>query len=561
MLWEALSAVRDIGRLHNLASILIRYGFGDIVQRAGLGHMLERTGKALRWKYAQEINQVEAPQRVRHALEEMGPTFIKLGQVLATRVDLFPAEWIQEFEKLQDQATALPFSELSSQVEEDLGAPIEQIFPHFDNEPLAAASIAQVHRARLENGHDVIVKIRRPNIRKSIEADLRLLERLAGIVDSEIVELRRFRPKEVVRQFTLSLHRELDFAVESRNAERMATNFEDDPNIIIPRIYWEWVGERINVQEYIEGVSGRNVETLSNAGMNCKIIASRGAEAVLKMVLIDGFFHADPHPGNIIYVKQNRLAFIDFGVIGQLSEVRRDQVIDLLHAIVIKDSSRVVDVLQDWASDTLFETTTLSAEIELFIDTYHGIPLKQLKISAMLLELSGLMRNHQLSMPPDLTLLFKTLIILEGMGRQIDPDFDLIGTAAPLLEKAMEARYRPDALAKRSWRSLVGMAEIVSSMPQDLRRLLKALRSGAFKINVDVIQLNHFGLRLDRAASRLTVGLITAALIIGSSIVMTVSGGPTLFGLPAFGLLGFLGAGVGGIWLMVSIWKGGHDRG
>ncbi len=561
MLWEALSAVRDIGRLHNLASILIRYGFGDIVQRAGLGHMLERTGKALRWKYAEEINQLEPPQRVRHALEEMGPTFIKLGQVLATRVDLFPPEWIQEFEKLQDQTTALPFSELAAQVEEDLGAPIEQIFPYFENEPLAAASIAQVHRARLENGHDVIVKIRRPKIRKTIEADLRLLERLAGIVDSEIAELRRFRPKEVVRQFTLSLHRELDFAVESRNAERMATNFEDDPNIIIPQIYWEWVGERINVQEYIDGVSGRNVETLSNAGMNCKVIASRGAEAVLKMVLIDGFFHADPHPGNIIYVKGNRLAFIDFGVIGRLSEIRRDQVIDLLHAIVIKDSSRVVDVLQDWASDTLFETTILAAEIELFIDTYHGIALKQLKISAMLLELSGLMRNHQLSMPPDLTLLFKTLIILEGMGRQIDPDFDLIGTAAPLLERAMVARYRPDALAKRSWRSLVGMAEVVSSMPQDLRRLLKALRSGAFKINVDVIQLNHFGLQLDRAASRLTVGLITAALIIGSSIVMTVSGGPTLFGLPAFGLLGFLGAGIGGIWLMVSIWKGGHDRG
>jgi len=523
--------------------------------------MLERTGKALRWKYAEEINQLEPPQRVRHALEEMGPTFIKLGQVLATRVDLFPPEWIQEFEKLQDQTTALPFSELAAQVEEDLGAPIEQIFPYFENEPLAAASIAQVHRARLENGHDVIVKIRRPKIRKTIEADLRLLERLAGIVDSEIAELRRFRPKEVVRQFTLSLHRELDFAVESRNAERMATNFEDDPNIIIPQIYWEWVGERINVQEYIDGVSGRNVETLSNAGMNCKVIASRGAEAVLKMVLIDGFFHADPHPGNIIYVKGNRLAFIDFGVIGRLSEIRRDQVIDLLHAIVIKDSSRVVDVLQDWASDTLFETTILAAEIELFIDTYHGIALKQLKISAMLLELSGLMRNHQLSMPPDLTLLFKTLIILEGMGRQIDPDFDLIGTAAPLLERAMVARYRPDALAKRSWRSLVGMAEVVSSMPQDLRRLLKALRSGAFKINVDVIQLNHFGLQLDRAASRLTVGLITAALIIGSSIVMTVSGGPTLFGLPAFGLLGFLGAGIGGIWLMVSIWKGGHDRG
>ncbi len=249
------------------------------------------------------------------------------------------------------------------------------------------------------------------------------------------------------------------------------------------------------------------------------------------------------------------------GITGRLSEARRDQVIDLLHAIAIKDSARVIDVLQDWGGDTYLETSTLAAEIELFIDTYHGIPLKQLNMSAMLLELASLMRTHQLSLPPDLTLLFKTLIILEGMGRQIDPDFDLLTSAAPFLEKAMMARYRPDALAKRSWRSLVGIADIVTSMPQDLRRLLKALRSGAFKINVDVIHLNHFGLQLDRAASRLTVGLITAAFIIGSSIVMTVSGGPTLFGLPAFGLLGFLGAAIGGLWLMISIWKGGHDRG
>jgi len=561
MLWEALNAVRDIGRLHDLASVLIRYGFGDIVQRAGLGRTLERTGKALRWKYVEKIPQLEPHQRIRHALEEMGPTFIKLGQILATRVDLFPTEWIQEFEKLQDQASPLPFSDLAKQVEDDLGAPIEEIFPYFEEKPLAAASIAQVHRARLDDGRDVIVKIRRPNIRKTIEADLRLLDRLAKVVDAEIVELRRFRPKEIIRQFTLSMHRELDFATESRNAERMAINFEDNANITIPKIYWEWVGERINVQEFIDGIAGRNVETLSNAGMDCKVLASRGADAVLKMVLIDGFFHADPHPGNIIYLPGNKLAFIDFGITGRLSEVRRDQVIDLLHAIVIKDSARVIDVLQDWGGDTYFETSTLAAEIELFIDTYHGIPLKQLNMSAMLLELTSLMRTHQLSLPPDLTLLFKTLIILEGMGRQIDPDFDLLTSAAPFLEKAMIARYRPDALAKRSWRSLVGIADIVTSMPQDLRRLLKALRSGAFKINVDVIQLNHFGLQLDRAASRLTVGLITAALIIGSSIVMTVSGGPTLFGLPAFGLLGFIGAAIGGLWLMISIWKGGHDRG
>lgn len=561
MLWEALSAVRDLGRLHDLASVLIRYGFGDIVRRAGLGHLSERTGKALRWKYVEDLTALDPPQRVRKALEEMGPTFIKLGQVLATRVDLFTPEWIEEFEKLQDQVPSLPYKELAKQVEEDLGAPIEEIFPSFDKEPLAAASIAQVHQARLENGDPVIVKIRRPKIRKMIEADLRLLERLASIAETDLTELQRYHPKEVIRQFTMSLYRELDFATESRNAERMANNFASNLSIVIPKVYWEWVGERINVQEYIDGIPARRHETLVAAGLDCERLAQRGADAVLKMVLIDGFFHADPHPGNIIFLQDDRIAFIDFGMTGRLSEARRDQVVDLLHAIVIRDSARVVDILQEWAGDTDIDTAVVISDIDLFIDTYHSLPLNQLDLSAMLTDLTNLMRNHELSLPPDLTMLFKTLITLDGTSRQIDPNFDLIGQATPFLEKLMIARYRPEELAKRGWRSLIGLSDIMTSIPQDLRRLLRSLRSGALKINVDLMRLNHFGLQLDRAASRLTIGLITSALIIGSSIVMTVSGGPTLFGLPAFGLLGFLGAGIGGIWLMVSIWKGGHDRG
>ncbi len=560
MLWEALTAVRDIGRLQDLASIMIRYGFGDIVKRAGMGHVVERTGKVLRWTNAEEFTRLEPPQRVRRAFEEMGPTFVKLGQVLATRVDLFPPEWINEFEKLQDQVPALAFSDLAHQLEEDLGAPIDELFATFEKQPLAAASIAQVHRAQLKSGEPVIIKIRRPGIRKIIEADLRLMDRLATVAESEIAELHRYHPKEVVRQFTMSLHRELDLATESRNTERMAVNFKDSADVVIPKIYWAWVGERINVQEYIDGIPGRNLDLLDSAGLDRKILAQRGTDALLKMVLIDGFFHADPHPGNIIYLSDNRISFIDFGMTGRLSDMRRTQVIDLLHATIIRDSYRVVDVLQDWAGDTYVEASILGPDVDQLIDTYHGVPIKQLNLSGILFDLTRLIRNHQLSMPPDLTMLFKTLITLDGIGRQLDPEFDLVSQATPFIEKAMLNRYRPDELAKRGWRSVIGISDILTSLPEDLRRLLRALRSGAVKINIDIMRLNRLGLQLDRAASRLTVGLITSALIIGSSIVMTVSGGPTLFGLPAFGLLGFLGAGIGGIWLMVSIWKGGHDK-
>jgi len=556
-----LSAVRDLGRLHDIASILIRYGFGDIVRRAGLGHFLDHAGKALHWKYPAEQSHLETPQRIRRALEEMGPTFIKLGQILATRIDLFQPDWIREFEKLQDQAPALPFAALEQQLLEDLGAPVDEIFPELDKKPLAAASIAQVHRARLGDGTRVIVKIRRPGIEQIIEADLRLLERLARILESEIAELRRYRPQEIVHQFRLSMRRELDLAIECRNAERVAANFVGKPEIIVPKVYWEWVGKRVNVQQFIQGIAGRDQQAIDAAGLNRSLLATRGAHAVLQMVLIDGLFHADPHPGNIIYLPDNRIAFIDFGMVGRLSESRRDEVIDLLHAIVNRDSNGVVDVLLDWSREVYIDTTSLTPEVDLFIDTYHGVPLKALNMASMLADLTTLMRDHQLALPPDLSLLFKALITLEGMGRQLDPDFDMISTAAPFLERAMLARYRPDILAKRGFRQFAGILDIVTGMPQDLRRLLKSMRGGALKINVGVTELNHFGWQLDRAASRLTIGMVTSALIIGSSIVMTVTGGPTLFGLPVFGFLGFLGAGFGGVWLMLSIWRGKYDRG
>ncbi|MEA3292479.1 MAG: AarF/UbiB family protein, partial [Pseudomonadota bacterium] len=245
MLWETLTAARDLGRLHDISSVLVRFGFGDMVRRLGMGQALEKAGRALHWKQAEELAQLEPPQRIRRALEELGPTFVKLGQMLATRPDLLPPDLIEELEKLQDAVPPIPFKELRPQLEEDLSGSPESVFAEFDTEPLAAASMAQVHRARLKDGQRVIVKIRRPGSRKTVEADLRLLARTAEIAELESPELRRYRPKEVVRRFTRSLHRELDLANEGRNAERMVENFKEDPDIHIPRVWWEWTSERI----------------------------------------------------------------------------------------------------------------------------------------------------------------------------------------------------------------------------------------------------------------------------------------------------------------------------
>ena len=585
MLWQALTAVRDIGRLHDIASILIRYGFGDMVRRMGMANALERAGRALHWNEAEELAHMDPPARVRRAMEALGPTFVKLGQLLATRVDLFEPEWIAEFSRLQDSAHTATYEGIHQQLTEDLGAAPEMVFAAFDPEPLAAASMAQVYRARLEDGTEVVVKVRRPGIRLTVEADLRWMARLAELAESESPELRAFQPREVVRQFTQSLRRELDFASECRNAERIAQNFArytdfngdsvpkakvvgapaqgvappapQEPIIVIPRVFWQWTSERVCVQEFIAGISGRQLERVDQAGLDRQVLARRGAQAVLKMIVEDGFFHADPHPGNVFYLPGNRIAFIDFGMVGRLSEARRDQLMRLLLGLVQHEPQRVADVMIEWTGDGATDEDGLTLEIQAFVQQYHGVALKQLRLGAMLTDLVTILRQHQLRLPPDLSLLIKAFVSLEGMGHELDPDFNMAAEAMPLLQKTLRARYAPNAVLQRGWHGVKDMLSLLSGLPQDVSRLLRAAKRGRLEIHIDVMHLKRLGNQLDSAANRLVVGVVVAALIIGSSIVMTVPGGPTLLGLPFFGLLGFVGALLGSLWLLVSIWRSG----
>ena len=554
MLWEALGAARDLGRVQQIAAVLVRYGFGGLVRRVGMAGALERAGKALHWREPEDLARLEPAARVRRALEELGPTFVKLGQILATRGDLFPPEWIVEFGKLQDAAPALPFEDLRGQLIEDLGEAPEAVFAELDPVPLAAASLAQVHRARLADGTAVVLKVRRPGIRPVIEADLRLLDRLAEIIEKEAPELVRYRPREVIRQFAHSLRRELDFSAEGRHAERIAALFVSSPEIVVPRIHWQWTGERLNVQDFIEGIPGRQAAALPE-GFDRRLLARRGADAVLRMMLEAGFFHADPHQGNVFYLPGNRIAFIDFGMVGRLSEARRFEVATLMHGLVGRDAGKVADVLLDWSADSNGDADALRSEIEAFVDDYHGVPLKKLDLGALLADVVAILREHGLALPPDLALMIKAFITLEGMGRQLDPDFDIAGEAAPFLREVLLAHLAPRAIARRGWEALLGGVQMLAGLPQDLGRLLRAARRGKLQLEVDVPALKSFGDQLDRAASRLTMAIVTAALIVGSSIVMTVDRGG---GVATLGLLGFIAAMLGGLWVLISVWRGGR---
>jgi ubiquinone biosynthesis protein len=558
MLLEVISAGRDLGRVHEIASVLVRCGFGDIVRRLGLGHALEKAGKTLHWRYAEETAALQPHQRARHALEKLGPTFVKLGQVLATRVDLFPPEWIAEFERLQDAAPPLDFEELRAQLEEDLGGAPEEIFAEFDAEPLAAASIAQVHRAHLRDGTRVVVKIRRPGIKRVVEADLRLMQRLAQIATTENPDTQRFRPKEVVHQFALALRRELDLAHECRNAVRVAKSLSDHEDIVVPKIYWEWTGERVNVQEYIDGLPGRDMAAFDEARLDRKLVARRGAGAVLRMVLVEGFFHADPHPGNIFFLRDNRIALIDFGMTGHLTEERRFQVIELLHGMVERDSARVCEVLLEWSNGAGMPSERLVADICAFLDQYHGLSLGQVNFPDMVREMMAVLRDNRLVLPSDLSMMFKVLLTLDGFCRQLNPDFDIITEARPFVRHAMIMRYSPQELARRGWHGVSGMVDLLTGLPKDFRRLLRAARRGALRVHIDIDELNHFGERLDNAASRLTIGMITAAFIIGTSIMLSVTGDTEYLAISILAGLGFSLAALGGIWVLLSIWRGRH---
>lgn len=557
MLRETMNTLRDLPRLKEIAAVLIRYGFGELVLRLKLPRLLERAGHRLAWPDDPQEAMVEAPVRARHALENLGATFIKLGQVLSTRVDVFPPEWIAEFEKLQHQVPALPWKTIEPLLIDAYGQPLEQIFRSIEQQPIGSASIAQVHTAVLLDGTAVVLKIRRPGIVPVVEADLSILAQLARLIELEFPEARRFQPVAIVEQFARSLRRELDFVVEARNLDRFGHNFANDPHILVPRVVWPWTRPTVNCQTLVEGIRGHDLAAVDRAGLSRKRLAELGARTVLKMILVDGFFHADLHPGNVFYLLDGRLAFVDFGMVGRLPPERREQICDLLAAVAERDEHGIMEVLLDWSGDRAVDEQQLAWHIAEFMFNYEHVPLKQINFGQMLSDIVDIMRSHSITLPADLTLLFKALITLEGLGRQLDPDFHMVQFLTPFVRKTILARYRPGALMQRGRRNLVEAGRVLAGLPHDINRLLKQARRGKLSIDLDLKRLDHFGQQLDRSTNRLTLGIVTSALIIGSSIVMTVPGGPKILGMPFFGLLGFLIAFVTSLWLIFSIWRAG----
>ena len=406
----------------------------------------------------------------------------------------------------------------------------------------------------------MVLKIRRPGIRAKIDADLRILFHIAELIESEIPEARRYQPVEIAGHFARSLERELDLAGEARNVERLAKHFAGDPFVVIPKVYPEWTSETLNVQEYVAGIPGTDLAAVRAAGLDPKLLAARGAEALLKMMLVDGFFHADPHPGNVFYLPGNRIVMIDWGMVGRLSPIRRNQVVDLLAGLARMDEDAMLDVLLDWAGDAVVDEAKLGADVDELVFDYEGVALKDIRIGALLKAFAAIIREHSIVMPSDLTLMFKALITMEGLGRQYDPDFHVLDHLTPLVRAAIAERYRPAGVMRRGRTALAQAFNLVTSVPRDLARLLRDARRGKTRIDLDLKRLDTFGRQLDRTIDRATMGIMTASLVIGSAIVMTVHEGPTLLGIPVLtmlGLAGYVVAFFNSVWIILGIWRSG----
>ena len=553
MLIASLERLRALPRLIDITRTLVHHGLHDLVHSVGLHKVLDEASGALGWKPDAELAAKPLPERARLALEALGPAFVKLGQVLASRMDLLGPDWIASLDRLHDHATALPFAAIEAQLLSDLGKPLDAVFAAFEREASAAGSIAQVHRARLPDGAEVAVKIRRPGVEAAIEADLLLLETLAAWWEDQEPGARRYQPAELVRQLRKSLAREVDFAAEGRSQERFAESFREDAAIVVPHVHAAHTRASLLVMDWIDGVAGTDMAALDRLGYDREALAARGADAVLQMVLMDGLFHADPHPGNVLFLPGNRIAIIDFGMIGWLSTKRRDELIDLLAGIATRDADAMRDVLLAWADGRRVAAERFSEDLGRLLHLYEHAQLREVSLGTLLTEIAAIMREHHLVLPADLALLFKALITLEGLGTRLVPHFRLVDHVTPYVRRLLAERWQPREVAARMSGAAREWGRAVRAAPRLLESLARRFTEDGVAMRFEVREIEGFGRRVERSLDRATVGLVTAALIVGSAMLVAASAWGDSFAMRFFGAVGIALAFGNGVWLIVTI--------
>jgi ubiquinone biosynthesis protein len=550
---------RDLSRFRQILTVLLKYGFGDLLELLKIDQYVEAGLKIISKKQPIRVEKLTRPQGIRMALEELGPTYIKLGQILSSRPDLVPVDFLRELAKLQDKVPPFPYAAVKKIVESELGFPLDELFAHFDQQSLASASIGQVHKARIKNGVEVAVKVQRPGIQRVIEVDLEIMHYLATLMERHIEELSLHRPVKIVEEFARTLEKELDYQLEASNMERVALNFIDDAYTYIPKVFRDFSTAHVLTAEFVDGIKVSDIERLDAAGLDRKTITDRGADILLKQIFDHGFFQADPHPGNLFVLPDNIICLIDFGMVGAVDRRTRENFVDLIDAVVQKDAYRTSQVfiqLTDWdeePDERLFEK-----DVAEFMAQHLYRPLKDIRVGKLLHQLLELASRHRLRIPPDIFLMMKALTTVEGVARMLDPDFEMITKAAPFVKRILLGRFTPQRISGDMYRLALDLMKFLKQFPKDLLDISRMVRQQKLYVRIENQGLNRMLSTHDQISNRISFSIIIAALIIGSALIVISEIPPLFYGISLIGIIAFLAAAVMGIWLLVAIIRKGR---
>lgn len=552
--------IRTIRRYRTILGVLIKYGFGHFVEQLNIDYYLE-LGKRIvsLGKKSPELERLSQPQRLRMAMEELGPTFIKFGQLLSTRPDVLGKEYVDEFSKLQDKVPAVPVDEIKAQIQRELGAPVDRLFADFQPTPVASASIAQVHSGRLHTGEHVVFKVRRPGISQVVGTDIDILMGLAYLIEQHLPTVAVYDPISLVKEFRRTVLREMNFVREGQTIDRFAANFAEDTTVHVPKVFWDHTGETVLTMEHVRGIKISNVQQLEAEGYDLKELARRGADAFLKQVLEYGLFHGDPHPGNIFVLPDNIICMLDYGMVGRLGRELKAQLVDLLEALLQRDAELIISHLL-YAGELTDDANLkrLRRDLQEFIEDYYDILLQDIKVGRLLGEFIEILTHYQIRMPPDFMLLAKALVAMEGLGRQLDPEFNMIGHLRPYIERLVRERLKPENLAREMLRVASAYGSLAKNFPRDAKEFMNRLNRNQFKIDLEHRGLDRLVTDLDRSSNRLSFAVLIGSLIVGSSLIMQTDTGPLMFGFPLLGILGYSIAGILGLWLAIGILRSGR---
>lgn len=555
--------VRTFARLRVIAQVLSRHGFGHFVDRLQLGRFIP---SAIRFRFAPTAEEADVDpltaigNRLVSVCEELGPTFIKLGQLASTRPDVLPPQVLMALERLQDDVAPFPPEQARRIFKDDVGMPVEEAFKSFTDEPFASGSIAQAHRAVAADGQDVVVKVKRPGIEQTVQLDIYVLRWMAERAESLFPELRPYRPRMLVDEFAQNIQTELDFVNEASATSRFQEAFADDPHIHTPKVRWDLTDSNVLTLEYMEGMHLREVLDGRGTGVDRKQIARRLSECFLHQYFELGLFHADPHPGNMLIRPPGDVVLFDFGIVGQIDDDMVGRLVLGIVAMVNKEIDVIVDILADFGAlsrDT--DRTSLTRDLRTWLEKYYGLPLHRMEFKTLFRELIDIVRRNDAVLPREFVTMFKSLATVSGVVMQLDPEINLLELLQPKLSKLMRERFSPRRLARLAGVSGLHIASIVRDAPRLIRDLMRGIGRGQFQINIRHENLDYLASELDRSSNRLAFSVLVAATIIGSTMLLSMGSELTVFGVP-IRYLGFAGYAVSFImsaWLLIAILRSG----